>query len=257
MKYDDGFFKLYRNIFTDTLWLHGTPTQKLLMVVCIGKANHEPNEWHWMGEKFAVKRGQFVTSIGKLKKHMGKGISTQNIRGALKNLEKYHFLTMLPTKAGRLITVLNYNKYQYVSNIEGNKEVTKTQQRGNKEVTPNKNDKNNKNDKKKIIDTDKIIAKNGECKEIFKYWNSKKIIQHRVLDEATERRIKAMLNIYTMAEIKRTIHIYSVIIKDEDDEYYFHRHHTLKNFLSWKYEEFKSAEVAHNSFLKFKGGKSK
>lgn len=98
--------------------------------------------------------------------------------------------------------------------------------------------------------TKETIQKNI-YKEVFDYWNSKEIIQHRVLDEDTKRKIISMLKIYTPAEIKKTIHIYSVIIKDEDDEYFFHHRYTLKDFLGRKFEEFKSAEAAHNSFLKY------
>jgi len=151
MDKSEGYFIIWRCLFKDTLWLNGTPTQKLLMVVCIGKANHDPGEWHWLGEKFTVERGQFITSLESLKKNMGKHITTQNLRSALANLEKYHFLTQIATKAGRLITVLNYNEGQTVTNKDTNKEVTKTQQRTNKEVTPNKNDNKDNKDKKEYV----------------------------------------------------------------------------------------------------------
>ena len=174
MDKSEGYFVIWRCLFNDTLWLNGTPTQKILMIICIGKANHEANEWHWLGEKFSVERGQFVTSIDKLKKYMGKHITTQNLRSALNNLEKYHFLTMIATKAGRLITVLNYNKYQTVTNIDTNKEVTKNQQRGNKEVTPNKNDNKDKKDNKKNIYSEFVKLTDEEYKKLIEQYGETK-----------------------------------------------------------------------------------
>uniref|UniRef100_A0A6H1ZBZ5 Putative replication protein n=1 Tax=viral metagenome TaxID=1070528 RepID=A0A6H1ZBZ5_9ZZZZ len=173
MDKSEGYFIIWRSLFKDTLWLNGTPTQKLLMVICIGKANHEPGEWHWLGEKFTVERGQFITSLESLKKNMGKHITTQNLRSALNNLEKYHFLTMIATKAGRLITVLNYNDGQSVTNKDTNKEVTKTQQRGNKEVTPNNKDNKDNKDNKKILHKKGININYEKAVEILNYLNEK------------------------------------------------------------------------------------
>ena len=59
-------------------------------------------------------------------------------------------MTSKPTNKGTLITVVNWAKYQGADNGGNkatNKEVTKSQQRGNKEVTPNKKDKKDKNNK--------------------------------------------------------------------------------------------------------------
>jgi hypothetical protein len=76
----------------------------------------------------------------------GKGVSIQNIRSALKRFQKLHFLTNESTKTGRKLTICNYNSYQKQdsqANKATNSQVTKTQQRGNKEVTPNNKDNNN------------------------------------------------------------------------------------------------------------------
>jgi hypothetical protein len=101
--------------------------------------------------------GQFVTSLESIKKSVGLGISTQNIRSALKRFEKLQFLTNKATKSGRVITLINWGDYQYKNNKvnkDANKEVTKTQQRGNKDLTPNNNDNNDKN----IIYSDEFLT---------------------------------------------------------------------------------------------------
>jgi hypothetical protein len=66
------------------------------------------------------------------------------VRTALDRFEKLGFLTNTSTKTGRLITVLNWEKYQgqgFVSDKGSAKEPTKSRQRGDKDLTTNKNDK--------------------------------------------------------------------------------------------------------------------
>lgn len=106
-------------------------------------ANHSSKQWEWLGEKFEVLPGQFITSIDSIKSKAGKNISSQNVRTSLKRFEKLGFLTNKSTKTGRLITVVNWAFYQD-ENSDLTKQVTKTSQRANKDLTPNKNDKNEK-----------------------------------------------------------------------------------------------------------------
>ena len=86
-----------------------------------------------------------------LQKNMGKGVSVRNIRTALKNLEKYGFLTNKSTKTGRLITVVKYCKYHSMmmkTDKDSDNLVTKTRQRGDKEVTIDNKDNKEKKDNK-------------------------------------------------------------------------------------------------------------
>ena len=148
---EKDWFKINRCLFDHPIWLTSSPEHKAILIVLIGMANHKARKWEWNGEQFRVERGQFITSLDSIQKRCGKGISIQNIRSALQRFEKkFRFLTNKSTKTGRLITIENYDKWQgngRKTNIVTNKEVTKSQQRGNKEVTPNKNIKNNKKDK--------------------------------------------------------------------------------------------------------------
>lgn len=101
--------------------------------------NHEEAEWEWQGNKFKVRPGQKITSLDSIVKEAGKGITIQNVRSALVKFEKYGFLTNQSTKTGRLITIENWGLYQ---SREENQQSE--QQRPNKELTPNKNNKNEK-----------------------------------------------------------------------------------------------------------------
>jgi DnaD/phage-associated family protein len=140
-----GWIKLHRVLIKKPIWKLSTPEQKTILITLLLMANHEETEWEWEGKKFKAKQGEFVTSINSIIEACGKGISFQNVRSALERFKKLEFLTYKVTKTGRLISVVNWLDYQLIDvepNKATNKEVTKTQQRGNKEVTTNKNDKN-------------------------------------------------------------------------------------------------------------------
>jgi len=135
------------------IWQQSTPEQKVILVTLLTMANHKGKQWIWKGEKFEADAGQFVTSLDRLVKKCGIGIKIQSVRTALTKFEKLEFLTNQSTKTGRLITIVNWQVYQANEdspNIDANKDLTKSQQRPNKDLTPNKNDKNVKNDKKNI-----------------------------------------------------------------------------------------------------------
>lgn len=145
-----GWVKLYRELKSKSIWQLSSPEQKVVLITILLLANHEENKWEWKGEQFTCKPGQLITSLNSLVRECGDGVSIQNVRTALDRFEKLGFLTNVSTKTGRLITVLNWEKYQgkdFVDNKGSNKEVTKSQQRPNKDLTTNKNDKEYKNDK--------------------------------------------------------------------------------------------------------------
>lgn len=101
-------------------------------------ANFKENDWEWNGNKFSVKEGQFVTSLDSIVSKCGKGITIQNVRTALLRFEKLGFLTNKSTKTGRLISIVNWEFYQHdveQYSKDSNKDLTKSQQRANKELT--------------------------------------------------------------------------------------------------------------------------
>lgn len=105
-------------------------------------ANHKENEWEWRGKPFKAKPGEFVTSIKSITEECGKGISSQNVRTALKRFENYGFLTKESTKVSTLINVVNWGVYQELENKTNtvtNKQLTNDSQTANKQLTTNKN----------------------------------------------------------------------------------------------------------------------
>lgn len=132
----DGFISLHRsllnwewydNINTKTLFIH------LLLTV------------NWYDEKWRgieIKRGQRLTSVAKLSSETS--LSIQNVRTALANLELTNEITIKASTRNSIITVLQYDFYQTVTNKIAS-EVTDSQQRANKELTKSQQLINNTN----------------------------------------------------------------------------------------------------------------
>jgi len=171
---NNGWVKLYRKLLESNMYKNLNAVQRDVMINCLLLANHQPNEWEWKGKIFECQPGQFITSLSSLKTKCAKDVTIQNIRTAIDKLEKWNFLTNESTKTGRLITIVNWDKYQHLENEINkatNKQLTNNQQTANKQLTINKNVKNVKNDKE--VNNNNIVPKN-EIKKIYKalpyYW---------------------------------------------------------------------------------------
>jgi hypothetical protein len=134
---EKGYIKSYRKLLDDSVW-RISPQQKVVFWTLLMMANYKENEWIWKGEKFTCKPGQLITSLDTIVKMSGPGISIRNVRTALENLEKLKVLTNESTKTGRLITICNWDKYQGFDTLRRQT----NRQRGDKEMTTNKNDNN-------------------------------------------------------------------------------------------------------------------
>lgn len=138
----NGWICLYRKLLDDPIWCNSTSDQRSILIAMLLMAAHSETVWEWQGKKFKCGPGQFVTSLNSLAEKSGRGVTIQNVRTAINRFEKLGFLTNESTKTGRLITIVNWQKYQDLSSIynkEPNKDLTKTQQRPNKDLTPNNN----------------------------------------------------------------------------------------------------------------------
>lgn len=99
---------------------------------------------------------------------------------------------------------------------------------------------------KKEEKEDIYIDKNLEEKEIFDYWNSLNIIEHKTF-KFFEKDIRESLKSYSLEEIKNTIQNYSLILKDK--KYFYDFKHTLSGFLGFKnFERFKDLEIAKSNY---------
>ena len=108
---NNDFVKLHRELLSKPIWKASSLQQRSILVTILLLVNHKENTWEWKGEQYTCKPGQLITSLNSLAEVCGY-VSVRNVRTALARFEKLGFLTNESTKKGRLITVVNWEKYQ-------------------------------------------------------------------------------------------------------------------------------------------------
>ena len=130
-----GWIKLHRQ-FVNWEWFNKSEAVHLFLYLLL-KANHKDGNW----QGIEIKKGQFITSYGKISSDTN--ISLQTIRTLLKKFELTNEINTQPTNKYTIITICKYDTYQD-EEIQTNTQLTNNQQTTNNQLTTNKNDKNNK-----------------------------------------------------------------------------------------------------------------
>lgn len=129
---NNGWIKLHRSII-EWEWYSDIKVFRLF-IHCLVMANHADKKY----KGNLIKKGSFVTGLHLLSEQTG--LSMQSVRTSLNKLKLTNELTIKSNTKGTIIQVVNYDKYQQVTN-----EITNQQQTNNKRITTNKNIKNEKN----------------------------------------------------------------------------------------------------------------
>jgi len=135
-----GWIKLHRQII-DWEWFSDTTTFRVFLQLLL-KANHKEKKYRGM----VLKIGTVITSREILS--FETRLSIQQVRTALDKLKSTNEITIKTSSQGTIIEVINYAKYQLVTN-----EVTIKEPTSNQQVTTNKNEKKEKNEKEVILDS--------------------------------------------------------------------------------------------------------
>lgn len=107
-----GWIRVYREILDNPIWRDSTPEQCKILITLLSMASWKESDWDWLGKKKKLQPGQFVTSIKRIVNFAGRGVSEKNVRTALIRFQAFGFLTCVSTNKGRLITIVNWGKYQ-------------------------------------------------------------------------------------------------------------------------------------------------
>jgi len=170
----NGWIKLHRKM-VDWEWYNDSKTLHLFIHLLIN-ANHSDQKWQGK----MIKRGQLITGRDKIKSLTG--ISEQSIRTCLQRLKDTKELTIKATNKYSLITLLNYDLYQGIENInqQDNQQLTINQPSTNQQLTTNKKEKKEKNDKNVIPPTFSMICNysisrknNVDVNKFFDFYESK------------------------------------------------------------------------------------
>ena len=113
---------LYKK-FLEWEWYDNPPTKEVYLH-CLLCANYKNEKW----KGITIQRGQFPTSVEKLSAALG--LSTQQVRTAIKNLQMTNDINIQTTSRYSVITVLKYDLYQ-----PPNKQITKYMGAPNKQIT--------------------------------------------------------------------------------------------------------------------------
>jgi len=145
------FWEWYKDSKMTHLFLH------LLL-----KANHSDGSWRGI----PIKRGQLIT--GRLTLHSETGISEQSIRTCLTRLQKSGEILKESTKGFTIITICNYELYQFKlnsTNQQPNQQSTRVQPTNNQSLTTN--NKNTNTIKEKPIEKEYNKELIDFCDEII------------------------------------------------------------------------------------------
>lgn len=160
---DQGWITLHRKL-QDWEW-YTSPNHVFFLIHLLLKANHKDGKWR--GHSY--KRGDVLTSLSKLQDETG--LSKQNIRTILKNLDKTGEINTLPNTKLTHISICKYDIYQRLGdqpNTPTNTELTQSQHTPNTDLTTNNNDNNynNENNNNRNIFRPPTISEVQEyCKE--------------------------------------------------------------------------------------------
>ena len=207
-EYTSGWITLHRKIL-EWEWFDNQNAFRLFIIILL-LANWKDKMWRGI----EIKRGQLLTSLETLVKISG--LSFQQVRSAISNMQKTKEITIKTTNKNTLITILKYNDYQIID-FENNKlnnkqitsETTNEQQTNNKQITTTKeyNKENNVNKEqyisifelarksylgtKKVAKTefDNLVKKHKDWKEVLPLLLpaiQKEIEHHRWLKENNE-----------------------------------------------------------------------
>lgn len=133
-----GWIKLHRSLL-DWEWYDDINTFRLF-IHCLLRANHSDAMWHGL----TIKRGSFLTSLESLRKETG--LTVSQVRTSISKLEMTSSVTSKSQARHRVITVLEYDRWQDNDKLSDS-EIARWSQDNRKIVATNKNEKKKKKKK--------------------------------------------------------------------------------------------------------------
>jgi len=207
-----GFVKIYRRLLEKSYCKK--PQYVWLWVYLLLKANHKGAKFLWNGEDQELKAGQFI--IGREKMHQETGIPESTIEDILKFFKRQHQIQQQTTNKFRIITIVNWHKFQDKPESPTSSPTTKQQQ-----ADTNKNHKNEKEESTALLKG--YFA--SLCLEA----------KHRYAGSPQdEQRLRVLLDEYTPDQLKKIMEAY---IKRPEKIKYYSINAALSSFSLARFEE--------------------
>jgi len=168
-----NFFQVNRKIFDSDIWFNIVELRLFLFLIGNAKYDIEQNNKYGI----AIKRGQFLRSLRNLQSdlqykenHQIKNYGINTIKRAIDNLIKKNRIKIDHTELGTLFTIVNYDKYQLITNNEnsnlaqwrnsGGTVAEQWRNNTNKENKENKENNKERRRKKKYVPSHQKMARN-------------------------------------------------------------------------------------------------
>lgn len=218
-----GYIRIYRKIRENPIF--NDMELFRLWMICLTEATHKERDQIIGRQTVHLMPGEFVTGRFDLQEMYNHGLkrdqqkSPKTVSRWLDTLKTGEFLTIKTTNKFSVVSILNWEKYQF-NDHENDQQVTNKRPTSDQQVTTNNNVFNSSNDLNDIK------------KDIYDFWNSLEIIQHREFTQKMKSHINARLQKYSQDELTQAISNYNEIIKSPD--YWYTHKFTLEKFMDPK-----------------------
>ena len=220
---DKGYISLWRSIQDNEMWFEEPFTRAQAWIDLLLLANHKTTYMRVRGIRLEVERGQ----IGRSKETLADRWkwSRSKVMRFLDELENDGMIeqqtSIKNSRLPRIISIVNYEKYQQNEQQKDNKKTLNEQQ---KDTNNNVNKLNNENkNNTNVLQKEKTY----KSENVLNFWNQKGIIQHKISDKIEKAYLKAKKE-FSEDEIIKAISNYKEIL---DSSFYYSHKFTLENFL--------------------------
>ncbi|MHC1718500.1 MAG: hypothetical protein AB9883_07585 [Acidaminococcaceae bacterium] len=108
-----GWVKLHRTLLGNRTWKKATAVQKVIMITFLLRAASSEFTWEKQGNKILLKPGQLFIRLKEFSEEQE--ITVRGLRTTIKYLEDDGFILADGRPTGTIITICNWQKYQYTS----------------------------------------------------------------------------------------------------------------------------------------------
>ncbi|MEN2765741.1 replication protein [Ornithinibacillus xuwenensis] len=220
---ENGFTAIANEIF-EAMQMYKLTLNEIKIIMCV---------WRYT---YGFNRKSHQLSLGFFVKHTG--LSRSRVNDSLKRLLECNVLIKVGQGNAKTSNVYAFNKNYETWTIEKYSTFTSMQNETSTQIGTSAQDGTStsvqngtgtsvQDGTKEIKDKDNI--KEIQSQEVFDYYISKNIIQHKKFDSEMKRKTKAQIKKWGIEEIKIAIHNYSIVFHSED--YWFKTKYSLLDIL--------------------------
>lgn len=166
---NNGFINIHRKILDNPI--SKKPHWAWLWVYLLLRANWEETEIIWNGQITKISKGSFITGRNSLAKDIG--IPPSTVEDILKYLETQQQIRQQKNNKYRVITILNWEKYQK-SDIKSDNKATTSRQLADTDNNINKNNNINKREGTHLQETKSFFEKGTKYTEMLDIYSKDK-----------------------------------------------------------------------------------